>query len=48
MVLEGRIPLNLDDLDNESMKGTPLPMDTKDAKPLTRMMPLSRDVIDFR
>ena len=48
MVLESRIPLNLDEIDSESMKGNPLPMDNKGAKPLTRMMPLSRDVIDFR
>jgi Peptidase family M23 len=48
MVLESRIPGSLDEIDSESTKGTALPMDTKDAKPLTRMMPLSRDVIDFR
>jgi hypothetical protein len=47
MVLQGRITPNLDDIEDYSIKGTPLPMDTKAAKPLTRVMPLSRDVVTF-
>jgi catechol 2,3-dioxygenase-like lactoylglutathione lyase family enzyme len=47
MTLESRTPLDLDDIENYSIKGTALPTDTKFAKKLTRAMPLSRDVIDF-
>jgi murein DD-endopeptidase MepM/ murein hydrolase activator NlpD len=47
MLLQGRIIPNLDEIEEYSIKGTPLPMDTKAAKPLTRTMPLSRDVVSF-
>jgi murein DD-endopeptidase MepM/ murein hydrolase activator NlpD len=47
MVLQGRIIPNLDEIEEYSIKGTPLQMDTKAAKPLTRTMPLSRDVVTF-
>ena len=47
MNLEGRVPLDLTVLDDETMKKSALPMDKKDAKPLTRAMPLSRDVVGF-
>lgn len=47
MLLEGRTSLNLDDIENYSIKGTALPMASKGAKRLTRVMPLSRDVIAF-
>jgi hypothetical protein len=48
MELEGRTSLNLDDIDSYSIKGAALPMESQDAKHLTRAMPLSRDVITFR
>jgi len=47
MKLESRVSVDLDDIENYSEKGTALPMDSKVAKPLTRAMPLSRDVINF-
>jgi hypothetical protein len=47
MVLEGRTPVNLDDIESYTTKGTVLPIDWKVVKPLTRTMPLSRDVISF-
>jgi hypothetical protein len=47
MILEGRTSANLDDIENYTIKGTALPMDSKAAKPLMRAMPLSRDVIRF-
>jgi hypothetical protein len=47
MVLQGRISVNLDEIESYSIKGTALPMDSKVAKPLTRTMPLSRDVTKF-
>jgi hypothetical protein len=47
MVLQRRTSANLDDIETYSMKGTALPMDSRVAKPLTRTMPLSRDVINF-
>lgn len=48
MMLEGRVRLNLEEIDNDSIKGTALPLDKELAKQLTRAMPLSRDVVDFR
>lgn len=48
MQLQSRTPVNLDDIEIDSIKGTPLPLDRKVAKSLARAMPLSRDVIDFR
>jgi len=48
MTLESRTPLNLDDIENYSVKGTAIPADSKFAKKLTHAMPLSRDVIDFQ
>jgi murein DD-endopeptidase MepM/ murein hydrolase activator NlpD len=48
MTLESRTRLNLDDIENYTVKGTALPMNSNLARPLTRTMPLSRDVIDFR
>jgi Peptidase family M23 len=47
MKLEGRTSANLDDMDTLTIAGTPLPMETKTAKKLTRMMPLSRDILTF-
>jgi hypothetical protein len=48
MVLENRTSADMDDMDIFSIKGTPLPMNPTVAKPLTRTMPLSRDVINFQ
>lgn len=48
MRLEGRIPLDLQTLDDVMVKtGKPVTIDRRDAKDLTRAMPLSRDVLDF-
>jgi len=47
MNLEGRVQLDLTVLDENTDKKIALPMDKKDAKPLTRVMPLSRDVVGF-
>jgi hypothetical protein len=47
MVLQSRTSANLDEIESYTIKGTALPMHSKVAKPLTRTMPLSRDVIDF-
>lgn len=47
MELESRTEANLEDIDEFSIKGTPLPMDTKVAKPLKEAMPLSRDIVKF-
>jgi hypothetical protein len=47
MILEGRTPLDLSVLDENMDKKIAMPMDKKDAKPLTRVMPLSRDVVGF-
>jgi hypothetical protein len=48
MNLEGRIPLDLAILDENTDKKIALPIDKKDAKPLTDVMPLSRDVVEFQ
>jgi hypothetical protein len=48
MNLEGRVPLNLTALDENMDKKIAIPMDKKDAKPLSRAMPLSRDVLGFQ
>jgi hypothetical protein len=48
MNLEGRVPLNLTALDENMDKKIAIPMDKKDVKPLTRAMPLSRDVLGFQ
>jgi len=47
MQLEGRVQLDLAALDDDTDKGIALPIDKKDAEPLTRAMPLSRDVVGF-
>jgi hypothetical protein len=47
MVLQGRTSANLDEIESYTIKGAALPMNSKVAKPLARMMPLSRDVINF-
>jgi hypothetical protein len=47
MQLEGRVQLDLEALDDDTMKKAELPIDRKDAKPLTQSMPLSRDVVGF-
>lgn len=47
MVLGNRTSANLDEIEEFSIKGTPLPMGKKIAKPLSHSMPLSRDVITF-
>lgn len=46
--LEGRIPLDLTVLDENTDKKIAMPMDKKDAKPLTHVMPLSRDIVRFQ
>jgi hypothetical protein len=48
MNLDGRVPLDLTALDENMDKKIAMPMDKKDAKPLTRAMPLSRDVVGFQ
>jgi Peptidase family M23 len=48
MALQSRTSVNLDEIENYTDKGIALPVDSKVAKPLTRAMPLSRDVIDFQ
>ena len=40
--------LDLATLDSDTDKKIPLPIDKKDAKPLTGAMPLSRDVVGFQ
>ena len=47
MVRQSRTSANLNDIDSYSIKGTALPLDSTVAKPVTRAMPLSRDVILF-
>jgi hypothetical protein len=47
MMLEGRISLNLEEIEDYSIKGTILPIDKKLARRLSRVMPVSRDVVDF-
>ena len=53
MNLEGRVPLDLTDLDANVDHKVVMPIDKgkkdkKDAKPLTGAMPLSRDVVGFQ
>jgi len=48
MNLEGRVPPDLTALNENMDKKIAIPMDKKDAKPVTRAMPLSRDVVGFR
>jgi Peptidase family M23 len=48
MNLEGRVSLNLTALDENTDKKIAIPMDKKEATPLTRAMPLSRDVEGFQ
>jgi hypothetical protein len=45
MMLEGRISQNLDQIENDSLGGTMLQVVRKDAKRLSGVMPLSRDVV---
>ena len=47
MELQSVVSVNMDDIEEYSIKGTALPMDRKVAKPLKGTMPLSRDVIKF-
>jgi len=47
MQLEGRIQMNLQALDDATMKKEAMPTDKAGAPTLVRTMPLSRDVIDF-
>jgi hypothetical protein len=47
VVLQSRTSANLDEIESYTIKGAALPMDSKVAKPLARIMPLSRDVINF-
>jgi Peptidase family M23 len=47
MRLESRTSANLEDIDADSIKGKPLPLDPGVAKPLAQAMPLSRDVVAF-
>lgn len=48
MNLEGRVPLDLGALDENTDKKIPIPIDRNEAKPLTRTMPLSRDVLGLQ
>jgi hypothetical protein len=48
MQLQGRVTVNLNELDGWLHKTTPVPVNTKGAKLLTRSMPLSLDVITFK
>ena len=45
MNLEGRVPLDLAVLDDNTDKKIAIPIDKNEAKSLTRMMPLSRVVV---
>jgi hypothetical protein len=47
MQLEARIQMNLQALDDATMKKEAMPTDKAGATTLIRTMPLSRDVIDF-
>jgi len=47
MVVESRTSLNIDDIENYSLKGMPLPMNSAGAKTWAQAMPVSRDVIKF-
>jgi murein DD-endopeptidase MepM/ murein hydrolase activator NlpD len=47
MRLEGRIPLDLQELEDVMKKADPVPIDRTGAKGLTRAMPLSLDVLTF-
>lgn len=47
MKLEGRVPLDLGVLDENTDKKIAIPIDKSEAKPLIRTMPLSRDVLEF-
>jgi murein DD-endopeptidase MepM/ murein hydrolase activator NlpD len=48
MNLEGRVSLDLTALDENTDKKIAIPIDKNAAKPLTRAMPLSRDVVGFQ
>jgi hypothetical protein len=48
MNLEGRVSLDLAVLDENTDKKVAIPMEKNEAKPLTRAMPLSRDVVGFQ
>ena len=48
MNLEGRVPLDLAAVDENTDNKIAIPMDKNEAKPLTRAMPLSRDVVGFQ
>ena len=48
MMLEGRIPLDLQTLDDMSQRGTAISMDKRDAKAVQEEMPLSLDVLEFK
>jgi murein DD-endopeptidase MepM/ murein hydrolase activator NlpD len=48
MNLEGRVPLDLTALDENVDKKIAMLMDKKEAKPLTRAMPLARDVVGLQ
>jgi Peptidase family M23 len=48
MNLEGRATLDLSAIDENTDKKIAIPLDKHEAKPLTRAMPLSRDVLEFQ
>jgi hypothetical protein len=48
MQLQGRLTMTLDEVDKATEKHVAVPMDTKNAGTLIRMMPLSLDVLGFR
>jgi hypothetical protein len=47
MTLWRRTSADLEEMDDFSIKGIALPMDLKKARPMTRKMPVSRDVVSF-
>ena len=48
MNLEGRVPLDLAVIDENTDKKIAIPIEKNDAKPVIRVMPLSRDVVGFQ
>jgi Peptidase family M23 len=47
MTLEGHTSADLEQIDDFSIKGIALPVDSKGARSITRAMPLSRDIVKF-
>jgi hypothetical protein len=47
MIVESRTSLSIDDIENYSLQGRPLPMEAAEMKSCKQAMPLARDVIQF-